>query len=407
MRKPSDTLVDTGYAWWLLGVGLILSSVSFVAVTSLPILLIPISMDLPFTRAALSMSHTLAMLGAGLSGLVLGRMVDRFGFFWMSVVGGLAIGAGLLLVSQAQTLVQLYTAYGLLIGGVGQGVFFGPITATVSRWFQRRRSFAMAVVLSGQSIGGLIGPVLLRELALSYGWRRALAGYGISAMIVTIIGSLAFRPNPPPNRELPLPVRMPSDVGRQDKCVNAIALIVLTLCTGNAAVFIFVAHVTAFGEELGIQPKWAAAVLSALLGASLLSRLLSGLATDRIGGFRVLVLSTSVLVLGSALMLFVSSFGAIIAAASIIGLGYGAFIPSLTSIVREQVPAERAGAEISFVFFFAFLAAAVGGVGGGYLHDVVGDYYLGFKVALCANLWSAAFAVALSKSQRKAIRKKS
>jgi MFS family permease len=80
------------------------------------------------------------MMGAGVGSLVLGRMVDRFGFFRIAVAGAIATIVGMALAGQAIELLTLHHAFGLLVGGLSQAAFFSPITAESSRWFSRHRS---------------------------------------------------------------------------------------------------------------------------------------------------------------------------------------------------------------------------------------------------------------------------
>src|SRR5690606_38026847 len=72
-----------------------------------------------------------------------------------------------------------------------------PLAAAVSQWFDRHRTLAIAIAASGQSVGGLLIPPLLRSTADDFGWRVALQGYGIVAGALLLACAFAFRRLPP------------------------------------------------------------------------------------------------------------------------------------------------------------------------------------------------------------------
>ena len=131
---------DSPYSWRVIILTLVITSLSFGAVTSVPILLKSIAAEWGFVVRSVSLVHLSAMMGAGFGSLVLGRMVDRFGFFRIAVAGAIATIVGMALAGQAIELLTLHHAFGLLVGGLSQAAFFSPITAESSRWFSRHRS---------------------------------------------------------------------------------------------------------------------------------------------------------------------------------------------------------------------------------------------------------------------------
>lgn len=193
----SGETVETPYSWIVAGVALIITSLSFGVATSVAILMKPMSDDLGWTRQAVSLIHALTMLSAGIGSLVIGPIADRRSFGPLSIIGGIATALGLLLASHAHEPWHFYLVYGALVGAIGQGTFFSPITATVSLWFDRNRALAMAIVLCGQSVGGLTLPVILRISAVELGWREAITIYAWVCGIVIVACSLVFLRRPP------------------------------------------------------------------------------------------------------------------------------------------------------------------------------------------------------------------
>lgn len=387
--------IETSYSWWLAAIAVLIGSLSFGAVTSVPILLKPLSHDWGAGAGTMALVHTSAMFGAAAGSLLLGRVFDRFGFFGMALLAATATGAGLLIAASAQNLLTLHLAYGVLIGGIGQGAFFSPLTAAVSQWFDRHRALAIAIVACGQSVGGLTLPPLMRWGAHAFGWRATLVTYGLVAGLVLVVCTLAFRRAPPP------PVSAP-DMSVAGKAVLSAAqggflMLGLAMALTNHASFMVMAHLTAFGEDQGFAPTAAAALVSAMLGVSLVSRLAVGKLSMRWGHHRTLLATTLLLVLGITWLAMAQGSVAIALGAVLVGLGFGSYVPGYAILAREMFPAAQAGRRIAEIFCFAFVAAGVGSWSSGWLRDLTGGYGVPFVVAAC----SAGLAVAVLLRLRK------
>ncbi len=144
--EPDPT--DTAKAWLRLVVAVLLSTIGGVGMWSVVVALPAIQADFGVSRADASLPYTLAMLGFGAGGIVMGRLADRFGVAVPLALGTLALGVGYLAVGQASTLWEVALAHGLLIG-LGCSASFGPLMADMSHWFVRRRGIAVAIAASG------------------------------------------------------------------------------------------------------------------------------------------------------------------------------------------------------------------------------------------------------------------
>src|SRR5262249_62397251 len=82
-------------------------------------------------------------------------------------------GAGFGLAAFTHTLWHLYLFVGLM-GGIGRSGFYVIASATVTRWFERQRGLALALVLAGFNVSFVTaGPVAVGLIEL-FGWRGAL-----------------------------------------------------------------------------------------------------------------------------------------------------------------------------------------------------------------------------------------
>ena len=106
------------------------------------------------------------------------------------------MAAGLAL-SATGSVWALYVGHGLLIGLVGNGAIFAPLVIYVTRWFDRRRGSALALISSGQYIAGVVWPSVFERGIALYGWQTTMLAY--SAVVIAVILPLALlclRPSP-------------------------------------------------------------------------------------------------------------------------------------------------------------------------------------------------------------------
>ena len=390
MQRTPLPSIETAYGWWLAALTLLIASIGFGAATCVPILLKPLSRELGASTAALALAHTFMLIGAGFGGLVFGRMHDRFGFFPLAVVGSLATASGLVAASFSQSIGGLYLAFGLLVGACGQGIFFGPLTAALSQWFDRRRPLAIAIAATGQSVGGLLFPPLLRIAARDHGWRATLLGFGVVGGVLLLACAFAFRRAPPASaQQHQSSTQECESIGGQTRGhrgPNGL-LANLGICLGlsSVATFLVMGHITAAGEELGATPAAAAALLSVMLGASLATRLGVAQLSLRLGRYRVLVAASMLHVLGLLWLSFSGGYAATAIGVALIGLGFGAYLPGYAVLARELFPVSQAGRRIAEIYFLAFIAAGAGTWAGGVLRDHSGDYGLAFCAAALAG----------------------
>ncbi len=95
------------------------------------------------------------LLASGLCGYYTGKLVNRFDARWVITAGTAVSTVGMALLAQVQAGWQMFIV--MTIFGIGFGLCgLVPTTTLVTRWFERRRSVAMAIASTGLSLGGII-----------------------------------------------------------------------------------------------------------------------------------------------------------------------------------------------------------------------------------------------------------
>ena len=127
-------------------------------------------------------------------------------------------------------------------------------------------------------------------------------------------------------------------------------------------------------------------MMSLMLGFGVVSRLVSGWISDRIGGLRTLLLGS--VLQGLALLLFLPFDGlvSLYIVSAMFGLFQGGIVPSYAIIVREHFPPAEAGARVGTVLMATLFGMALGGWMSGVVFDMTGSYDAAFVNGVVWNL---------------------
>ncbi len=102
-------------------------------------------------------------------------------------------------------------------------------------------------------------------------------------------------------------------------------------------------------------------MLSAMLLTGVVSRLVSGVIADRIGGVGTLLLGSGLQCLTLMLYLPFDGLMSLYVVSALFGLSQGRIVPSYALIVRDYYKASEAGARVSLVLMSTVVGMALGG----------------------------------------------
>lgn len=377
--------IDSRAAWTRLALALGIAVIGNIGMWSIIVSLPAVQADLGGTRGAASLPYTTTMIGFALGNFVLGRAVDRFGVSTTlgiaSVVAGLAhiaaaFAPGLGLIALAQFVV-----------GLGTAAFFGPLIADISLWFRNHRGIAVSIAASGNYLAGALWPLILRPMLDTGDWRGAYMMIGVVCMANAVPAMWLLRRRltahelSEASQATTRTRRRPSFSPRTTLWMLAIAGVSCCVAMSMPQV-----HLVALCIDLGYGPSAGAQMLSLMLFMGVVSRLVSGLMADRIGGIATLLIGSSLQMLALFLYLPFDGLVSLYVVSLIFGLSQGGIVPSYAVIVRETMPAREAGSRVGLVMMMTILGMALGGWMSGAIYDLTGSYLMAFVNGIGWNL---------------------
>jgi MFS family permease len=390
--NPVDT-ADSGYAWLRLLVSLTLMTIGGSGMYAITVVLPRIQADFGVGRSGASVPYALTLIGFGLGGVLMGRLADRFGVLVPVVLGACGLGAGFLMAGSAQNLWQFNLAQGLLIGFLGSSATFAPLVADTSQWFQRRRGIALAICMSGNYVAGAVWPPIVQGLLEAYGWRTTYIGIGAFCIVSVLLLAPVLRRRAParevsaPANNGPNSVRAGSGerpLGLHPALLTGLLSVAgLSCCVAMAMPQV---HIVAYCGDLGIGAARGAEMLAVMLGAGIISRLVSGWISDHLGGLRTLLLGSVLQCLALAAFLPFDTLVPLFLISAMFGLFQGGIVPSYALIVREYFSPKDAGARVGTVLMATLFGMALGGWMSGAIFDLTGSYRAAFFNGIAFNL---------------------
>ncbi|MEL6737072.1 MAG: MFS transporter, partial [Pseudomonadota bacterium] len=133
-------------------------------------------------------------------------------------------------------------------------------------------------------------------------------------------------------------------------------------------------------------------MLSIMLLGGVVSRLISGMVADKVGGLMTLLIGSTAQCIALFLYLPFEGLTSLYVVSLIFGLSQGGIVPSYAIIVRELMPAREAGARVGFVIMATILGMALGGWMSGAIYDAAQSYTLAFWNGIAWNFVNIAIA---------------
>jgi MFS family permease len=367
----------------------------------------PLLADFGWPRATLAGAHSLAFVLSGLLGIFVGRLNDRLGPRVVMTVTAFSFGLGLFLMSNVNSLWQIYLFYGIMVG-IGLSPVDVIALSTTARWFARRRSMMSGIVKVGTGAGQLFIPFAASILIMGYGWRTSYIIIAVFATLMLAGMGQMLRRDPSQMGELPDGDTQAGTTGFHiaEKGISLSEALrtrqFWTICSTNLTIvfclMIIMLHIVPHAMDIGHPATTAAGILSTIAGASMVGRLLIGIVADRAGNRTCMICCFTLLILAFLWLQLVKELWMLYLFAVVYGIGHGGHFTLISPLVAEHFGIRSHGVLFGIVLFAGTVGGAVGPILAGHLFDITGSY--GGAFWICVAFGTTGLGLLLSLRKR-------
>jgi MFS family permease len=389
------------YGWWIALASIILFFISGGTwLYGFTVFFNPIRNAFGWTAAVTSVAFVLQRLEGGITGPIVGFLVDRLGPRKLMVAGWVVVGIGFILMSRINTLWAFYGSFLL----IGIGMSFSSwvtINTTVANWFVKKRSRAMTLIYIGFGASGILAPFLALSVG-HFGWRTTLVIVGIFLWVVGIPLSLVMRHRPSQYGLLPdgaqsLEQTEKAELGPAREITSAnssttvrdftiketlrsrafwlFSMANLFQQITTSALFV---HIVPFLESVRFPTTTAAMVVTGITLCSLIGRLSFGFVGDFFSKRYLLTIALALQTIGLFVFAFIEMEKAwlVIPFLLIYAVGYGGTMPVRPALQADYFGARNFGTIMGLMATIAMTGGLASPVIAGWIFDITGSYHV-------------------------------
>jgi MFS family permease len=232
-------------------------------------------------------------------GVQVGPVFDRYGPRLLVAVGSLLVVTSLMLLSLSTKYYQIILTYSVM-GGLGGALLNTPAYGAIAHFFNVRRGLATGVASTAGGLGGLIFPLLLRQLlgptGVGFAWSCRIMGFIMLGLSVPANLFIKTRLNTKHAKGGPA---TPSSIWPDLRIFRngRFALASAGYFFMEWGLFVPLTYVISYGTAHGISTADSSLMLALLNAGSVVGRLLPGLLADKFGRFNVIIVTIALCVI--------------------------------------------------------------------------------------------------------------
>ena len=304
----------------------------------------PLSAQFGWSPSDLALNFTLAMTFFCIGGLLGAQISKRLGHRIAIISAGVLAAAGFVLTAllKSPSVVMLYITYGVL-AGVGIGIAYNVVIATVSAWFPDKKGICSGCLMMGFGASALVlGNVADAMFKSAIGWRVTYMALGAAILVVLTLAAVILKK---PGAEVVFPAPDPAKTAGTKASEKQEFTSKQMLCRASFWMAFFCisflaavgSSVISFAKDLVLSvnapEKLAVSLVGVLSVCNGVGRIITGAVFDMIG-CRKTMLCANLLTIGAAAVTLVAVYAdslvLCIVGVCLTGMSYGA-CPTITS----------------------------------------------------------------------------
>lgn len=384
ISMTQENFEHSNYRWVIVITSALMLAISMgMMVNGASVFVLPLQNEFGWDRGSISLINFSGLAGLAIGGIIMGKFADKYQTRFLTGFGVIVLGISLYISSYCTELWQFYILFGIA-GLFGGGSLFAPLIANVGNWFTLGAGLAVGIVSAGQALGQGGIPFFMAIAIEGYGWRAALAGLGLTTLVILLPLAMLQKKPPLLNSDQKQPLLDENPTGMAPKYIITWLSVAVIFCCICMSVPLM--HLVPLIQDTGIGLKEAGSVMFYMMLVAILGRIFFGKLADTIGALKAYLIASCWQTLLVFFFVQITSLQSFYIFAVIYGFGYAGVMTGLLVSVRALIPASHRAFALGIVTFFGWVGHGIGGFQGGYFFDIYGNYTVAYTNAALAGV---------------------
>ncbi|HDX9631633.1 TPA: OFA family MFS transporter [Bacillus cereus] len=285
---------------WLVVLGTVIVQMGLGTIYTWSLFNQPLVSKYGWSLNAVAITFSITSLSLAFSTLFASKLQEKWGLRKLIMIAGLALGLGLILSSQASSLLLLYVLAGVVVG-YADGTAYITSLSNLIKWFPKRKGLIAGISVSAYGSGSLIFKYINAQLIESVGVSQAFIYWGLIVTAMIVIGACLI--HQAADQGAVQETKTKEYTTKEMLGTKQVYLLFIMLFTSCMSGLYLIGMVKDIGVQLvGLSAATAANAVAMVAIFNTLGRIILGPLSDKIGRLKIVtgtfvVMATSVLVL--------------------------------------------------------------------------------------------------------------
>ncbi|WP_342376718.1 L-lactate MFS transporter [Bacillus thuringiensis] len=302
---------------WLVVLGTVIVQMGLGTIYTWSLFNQPLVSKYGWSLNAVAITFSITSLSLAFSTLFASKLQEKWGLRKLIMIAGLALGLGLILSSQASSLILLYVLAGVVVG-YADGTAYITSLSNLIKWFPERKGLIAGISVSAYGSGSLIFKYVNAQLIESVGVSQAFIYWGLIVTAMIVLGACLI--HQAADQSVVQETKTHEYTTKEMLGTKQVYLLFIMLFTSCMSGLYLIGMVKDIGVQLvGLSAATAANAVAMVAIFNTLGRIILGPLSDKIGRLKI-VTGTFVVMASSVLVL------------SFVDLNYGIYFVCVASV---------------------------------------------------------------------------
>ncbi|WP_414835448.1 OFA family MFS transporter [Bacillus sp. Ba 3] len=302
---------------WLVVLGTVIVQMGLGTIYTWSLFNQPLVSKYGWSLNAVAITFSITSLSLAFSTLFASKLQEKWGIRKLIMIAGLALGLGLVLSSQASSLILLYVLAGVVVG-YADGTAYITSLSNLIKWFPKRKGLIAGISVSAYGSGSLIFKYVNAQLIESVGVSQAFIYWGLIVTAMIVLGACLI--HQAADQVAVQEAKTHEYTTKEMLRTKQVYLLFIMLFTSCMSGLYLIGMVKDIGVQLvGLSAATAANAVAMVAIFNTLGRIILGPLSDKIGRLKI-VTGTFVVMASSVLVL------------SFVDLNYGIYFVCVASV---------------------------------------------------------------------------